>query len=240
MYEERFYRRISKPKDLLSYEVRVKETDLLCCTEGDLKPLIEERVLFYRNQIEEYIKLRPDFKESLVPVCYDSLAPAIVRDMMGASSIIGVGPMATVAGAIAEYIGKDLEGHTGECIIENGGDIYLKTEKERTVLVYANDSPYSERIGIKIKGRKKPYGICTSSATVGPSLSFGKADAVCVIGDSALFVDGLASLVGNIVKDKDDIPDAIEAGRRYEGVIAILVIKGGHLGAWGDLEIVKV
>lgn len=240
MYEERFYRNISKPRDMLCYEVKLKETDLFCCTKTDLKTRIEERVIFYRHQLETYIKYRPDFKESLIPVETDDFAPAIVREMIEASQIIGVGPMACVAGAIAEYVGRDIAASTDEYIVENGGDICLKTDRERVILVYAKDSPYSEKIGIKLKGRDTPYGVCTSSGTIGHSLSFGKADTACVIGDSSLFGDGLATYIGNIVKNKHDVPFAIEKGKTYPGVSGILIIVGDYLGVWGDLEIIKV
>ncbi len=103
MYEERFYRGFTQPNGLVCYEVKYKETDLLCCTKGNLKDFIEDRVLFYRHQLEEYIRLKPVFMHSLVPVEYDKFAPVIVREMVEASSEIGVGPMATVAGAIAEF-----------------------------------------------------------------------------------------------------------------------------------------
>jgi ApbE superfamily uncharacterized protein (UPF0280 family) len=71
-------------------------------------------------------------------------------------------------------------------------------------------------------------------------LSLGNADAVCVIADSALFADGLATCVGNIVKKKDDISIAIEKGQQFPGIVGILIILGEHLGIWGDLDIVKL
>ncbi len=240
MYEERFYRRISNPKDLLCYEVKLRETDLLCCTKTDLRLFIEGRVLFYRHQLETYIGHRPEFKESLTPLAAGSFAPEMAREMIEASARVGVGPMATVAGAFAEYVGRDVSSLTDEYIIENGGDIYLKTRSERVAMIYAKDSPYSGRIGIKLKGRDLPYGVCTSSGTVGPSLSLGKADAVCVVGDSALFADGLATRVGNVVKKRNDIAQAIEEGKEFPGVLGILIVLGDHLGLWGDMEIVKV
>jgi len=240
MYEERFYRNISKPRDMLCYEVKLQETDLFCCTKTDLRNYIEERVIFYRHQLEAYIRYRPLFKESLAPVETDIFAPGIVREMIEASQVIGVGPMACVAGAISEYVGRDIAALTDEFIIENGGDICLKTDYDRVMLVYAKDSPYSEKIGIKLKGRDKSYGVCTSSGTVGHSLSFGKADAACIVGDSSLFADGLATYVGNIVKKKDDIPFAIEKSKVYAGISGILIVLGDNLGVWGDLEIVKV
>jgi uncharacterized protein len=240
VYEERIYRRVTNPKNLLCYEVKLQETDLLCCTESDLSAFIEERVLFYRHQLSAYIKQRPEFKESLSPLKADGFAPEIAREMMEVSALIGVGPMATVAGAVAEYIGRDIATLSNEYIIENGGDICLKSVRERVALVFAKDSPYSRKIGIKLKGRDMPYGVCTSSGTVGPSLSFGKADAVCIVGNSALFADGLATYVGNIVKKKSDIATAIEKGRAFSDVVGILIVLGDHLGIWGDLEIVRV
>ncbi|MCX5808128.1 MAG: UPF0280 family protein, partial [Proteobacteria bacterium] len=131
MYEQRFYRGITKSHDLLCYEVKNKETDLLCCTKSDLKKFIEDRVFFYRHQLEEYIKCRPLFMDSLAPIEYDNFAPQIVKEMVSVSNTIGVGPMATVAGAIAEFVGRDIDPLSDEYIIENGGDIYLKTGKER-------------------------------------------------------------------------------------------------------------
>ena len=240
MYEERFYRGITRPDDLTCYEVKFKETDLFCCTRTDLKSYLEDRVFFYRHQLEEYIKSCPHFRDSLLPIEDDPFAPAIAKEMINASALLGVGPMACVAGAIAEFLGKDIALMTEEFIIENGGDIYLRTIRERTVLIHAKNSPFSEKIAIKLKGRDDPYGVCTSSGTVGPSLSLGQADAVCIVGHSALFADGLATCIGNIVRKKDDIPLAIEKVQGFGDVIGILIIVGDHLGIWGDLEIMRV
>jgi uncharacterized protein len=237
MYEERFYRSITRPLDLTCYEVKIKETDLLCCTTENMEGFIKDRVLFYRNQLEEYIRIRPLFKESLLPIEDDRFAPVMVRKMIEASRVLGIGPMATVAGAMSEFVGNDIAPLSDEYVVENGGDIALLTKRERLAMVYAKDSPFSERIAIRIKPDDEPYGVCTSSGTVGPSLSFGRADAVCVIGRSALFADGLATKVGNAIKKKEDIPRAIDEGKVFPGVIGILVVLGDHIGLWGDMEI---
>jgi uncharacterized protein len=239
-FGERFYRDISRPADLVCYEVRYKETDLFCCTGHDLADLIKDRVLAYRYQLEEYIGTNPLFHESLVPIGDDPVAPPIVREMIRASAAVGVGPMATVAGAISEYIGRDISGLTQDFIIENGGDIYLRTSVDRVIQIHAGRSPFSEHIGIRIPPSALPRGVCTSSATVGHSLSFGKADAVCILGESSLFSDGLATYLGNIVKKKDDIARAIEEGQKFSGVTAVLIILGDQLGAWGELDIVEM
>ncbi|HPU29154.1 MAG TPA: UPF0280 family protein [Syntrophorhabdaceae bacterium] len=238
MYEERFYRQVSRPHDLICYEVIHKETDILCCTKKDISQHIKERLIHYRYQLDEYIKLRPEFKDSFIPISYDKYAPPIVKKMIEASSIIGVGPLACVAGAIAEFIGNDISSLTDEFILENGGDIYLKTKKQRKILIYAKDSPFSKKIALNIKPSEKAYGICTSSGTVGHSLSFGKTDAVCVIGESSLFCDGLATYIGNIVKKRDDISNAIEKAKTFKEIKGILIIMKDHLGVWGDIQIV--
>lgn len=240
LYEERFYRRISGANDLFCYEVKYKETDLFCCTKHDLTDFIKERILFYRNQIEEYIRVNPLFRDSLKPLRYDILAPLIVRRMLECSERIGVGPMATVAGAIAEHIGEDIREFSDEFIIENGGDIYLMTKRERIVLIYAKNSPLSQRIALKIKPENHPYGICTSSGTFGHSLSFGRADAVCVVTRSATLSDGLATYLGNLVKTKDFISDAIEVAQKFEDVLGVVIIVGKYMGVWGNIELVKV
>ena len=232
----------SSPARTISFAMRfiTKRRTSFCCTSGDFRKTIEERVLYYRNQLDGYVEERTEFLESLVPIASDPFAPRIAKEMITASTAIGVGPMACVAGAVAEFVGRDVNRLTDEYIIENGGDIYLRTRKERKVVVYAKDSPYSNKIGIRIRPSEHALGVCTSSATVGPSLSLGNADAVCVVSPSALFADGLATRLGNIVKREDDIETALEDGKTFSGVVGMLIIMGKSLGAWGDIDLIEV
>ena len=109
--------------------------------------------------------------------------------MIFAAQAAGVGPMAAVAGALAEQVGQRLLKSTSEVIIENGGDIFIGARQILTVGVYAGGSPLSLKLGLRIDPAKGIRGICTSSGTVGHSLSFGKADAVCVLSDSCALAD---------------------------------------------------
>jgi uncharacterized protein len=240
MYEERTYRQMSHPEDLLCYDVICKETDLFCCTSADLRETIKNRVLFYRYQLESYVAERPEFLRSLVPVTPDPFAPKIAEEMITASAAVGVGPMACVAGGIAEFVGRDINHLSDEYIIENGGDVYLRTRKVRRTAVYAKGSPYSQRVGIALQPKDYAYGICTSSATVGPSLSLGRVDAVCVVAQSALFADGLATRLGNAVNSADDLSRALDDGQQFPGVTGILIIMGKNLGVWGDIDLIEV
>jgi len=240
MYEERTYRNLVKTDDLVKFEVIVKETDLLVRAKRDLSGETRESVLKYRHQLETYITMVPEFRTSLVPLTAAPYAPKIVQDMIRASQLAHVGPMAAVAGAMAEFVSKDLLSLSEEVIVENGGDIYLVTAKERTIGIYAGDSPLSLKVGILVQPEDSPLGICTSSGVVGPSLSFGKAEAVCILSRSATLADAAATAVGNVVKKKKDVDAGLEQGKGIEGVLGVVMILGDRMGAWGKVRLVQL
>lgn len=227
-------------EDLLSFRVVVNETDLFVHAKKPLEDITKELILKYRGYVEEYIRRYPAFVKALVPWRLNGPLPIIIREMVGAGDKTGVGPMAAVAGAIAEHVGLDLLFHTDEVIVENGGDIFLKTHSPVTVGVFAGDSPLSLRIGLRINPKENPLSVCTSSGTVGHSLSFGKADAVCVISRSCSLADAAATSIGNKVESKAHIQRAIDFGKQIEGVMGIVVIVGDAVGAWGEVEMVPL
>jgi ApbE superfamily uncharacterized protein (UPF0280 family) len=94
-------------------------------------------------------------------------------------------------------------------------------------------------VSIKVRKEEMPLGVCTSSGTVGHSLSFGCADACCVKSGSAALADAAATAIGNIVKSEKDIQNGLTTGMKIEGVLGIVIIIGGQLGAAGDIELVK-
>ena len=235
-YEERTYRSLINKDNLTSYKVKIAESDLLISSDINLTDEALESLGTYRHSLETYIKSRPDFLTSLLPLPEDDLAPPIVRDMLAKSKICGVGPMASVAGAVSEFVGYDLLNQTENLIIENGGDIFIKTKNKLITSVYAGESPLSYKVNFIVKPEKTPLGICTSSATVGPSLSFGKADAVCVISQSATMADAAASAIGNKVKSKKDIKRALDFGIKISGVTGIIIIVGNDMGAIGEVQ----
>ncbi len=236
-YRERTYRNRVSQNNLIPFHVCVRETDLFILSDNDLSELALQSIYTHRGFIESYIKVHPDFLTSLVPVDEDHLAPNIARDMMKASRDAGVGPMASVAGAIAEYVGNDLLMSSRNVIVENGGDIFLHTERDVKVGIFAGDSPLNYNVNLMLKKEKMPFGICTSSGTVGHSLSFGNADAVCVISKSSIMADAAATAIGNLVKSKKDIKMALERGIEIKGVSGILIIVGDNFGAIGEIEL---
>jgi ApbE superfamily uncharacterized protein (UPF0280 family) len=240
MYEPRFYRHWIKDDDLVSFEVAAKQTDLYIRSRRDLKDKALDSVLKHRGPLESYIGRHPLFLTTLDPYQAEAEAPAIVKEMARVSQLTGVGPMAAVAGAIAEAVGRDLLAFSPEVIVENGGDIFLKISKKRLVGIYAGQSSFTKKIALEIMPRETPLGVCTSSGTVGHSLSLGSADAVVVLSPSTALADAAATALGNIVKAADDIPEAIEKARSIEGLRGLVIIVGDKMGVWGKVRIVSL
>ncbi|UCD79388.1 MAG: UPF0280 family protein [Desulfobacterales bacterium] len=240
MYEERTYRNLVKTEKLSTFQVVVKETDLLVHAERKLVGETRELVLEQRGYIEAFINAHPDFKAALSPWRLDGPAPSIVRDMINAGTNAGVGPMAAIAGAVAEHVGLGLLRITNQVILENGGDVFIKTEMPVTVGIWAGKSPLSMQLGIRVRCEQQPVAVCTSSGTVGHSLSFGKADAVCVVADSCAVADAAATSIGNLIQSPAHINDAITAGKRIDKIGGIIIIVGNKIGIWGDLEVVPL
>jgi len=240
MHEKRTYRNLVHSKKFISFKVAVKETDLFVHASKDLKDITRELVLQERGYIEAYIKRYPEFVKTFEPWHVKGPAPIIIQDMIKAGKITGVGPMAAVAGAVAERVGSELLSYSDEVIVENGGDVFLKTNIPVKVGIFAGTSPLSLHIGLRIGSENKPLSVCTSSGTVGHSLSLGNSDAVCVVSESCTLADASATSIGNQVKSNSDIQKAIDFGKKIEGIIGLVVIMGEKIGMWGDLEIVRL
>ena len=239
MYQPRTYRNESKDGGLVSFTVAVKETDLYIRAVRDLTPEAQAAIHEVRSPLEEYIREHPLFLHSLAPVAVESGAAEIVRVMAEAARLANVGPMAAVAGAVAELVGRKLLAFSPEVIVENGGDIFLKVNSKRQIGIYAGKSTFTGKLAIEVEPGQTPLGVCTSSGTVGPSLSLGLADAAVVLAPSAALADAAATAVGNLVKSEQDIDAAIEHGKQISGITGIVVIVGGNMGAWGDIKLVK-
>jgi len=239
-YVDRIYREISTGRHYTRFSVKVSETDLYILADSDLTPLACDLVHRYRSQIEEYIRIHPEFAASLVPLGSDALAPAIVRTMLDASLKAGVGPMASVAGAIAEHVGRRLLEKSINVVVENGGDIFLNIKEDMNIGIFAGSSSLSGRIALRIRADQTPLGICTSSGTVGHSLSFGSADAVCIKSKSAALADAAATAAGNVVRGQKDVRRGLSKALSIEGVLGALIVIGDTLAVQGDMEIVKV
>lgn len=241
-FTERFYRKDHRQVDLVHFQLALAETDLDIgvCKERFSPELVEwvkEMILASRRPLEEYIQRDPGFLSALTPYTVLPDAPLIVQTMAEAGRLAGVGPMAAVAGAVSELLGKSIAKRSRDVIVENGGDIFLRTSRIRRVGIFAGNSPLSNKVAIEIRPDQTPLGICTSSGKVGHSLSFGKADAVVVLSPSVPLADAVATACGNLVQTIDDLERTIEFASEIPGVTGVLVIKDDRLAVWGSVKL---
>jgi ApbE superfamily uncharacterized protein (UPF0280 family) len=196
-----------------------------------------------RQALASYIRRDPVFATTLDPYLPAPDAPPIARRMAEAAARFGVGPMAAVAGAVAEQVGWGLLETRAEIVIENGGDIFVKTRRPLTFSLYAGEhSPFSRRLRFEVLQYPHPdesIGVCTSSGTVGHSFSRGRADAVCVVAGDAYLADAAATAYCNQLGQKEDIDRVLQEVTADErGVEGLIIAMEDRLGLWGRVQIV--
>lgn len=223
-----------------SYPVKVKESDLYISTRGDFSAQAEAILRRSRERLEEYIASDKKFSNSLTPVKPSKKMPPVARAMAAASEKSGVGPMAAVAGAIAAEVGRGLLKLTGEVIVENGGDIYIKLDRTARAAVFAGESPLNMKIAVEIDSSGREIALCSSSGTVGHSLSGGNADAALCLSEDAALADAAATALANRVVNKDDIEKALNFCKRIKGIDGCLVICKDMFGAAGKIKLCRI
>lgn len=244
MIEKRTYRNLLKGSRFQSLTVGYKDTDLWIGVnpESYSESMIDfavQKIKLYRKQLEELIVEMPLFASSFVPISLPDNAIKLAKEMNQASRKANTGPMAAVAGVIAEQIGKDIaqQFQTREIIVENGGDIYVEIQRPLVLSVFAGNSPLSEKVGIEIPPNDSPLGICTSAGTVGPSKSFGKADAVMVACKNTALADALATAIGNKIISGNDIENELLICNKIKEIISLIIICDGKIGIRGKYEL---
>lgn len=242
-YKDRTYREHFKTGRWTCFTLKHKETDVwIGVDKNSYQPEMPEYcktlICDLRISMEEYIRKDPHYLTALVPYDAKESAPDILKQMSAVSHRTGIGPMSAVAGAVALYIIEALKKkyNIQEGIVENGGDIYADIKEDMDISVFAGASPLSEKVGLHINAKQAPLGICTSSGTVGPSLSFGKADAVMIICKDVLLADGYATKFANFVRKPEDINPVLEKIGKIEEILSAMIIKGDKMGVIGKFE----
>ena len=237
IYQDRFYRNFSNTSRWKNFRVKVETTDLYIKASDDFSSYAKGIVQTLRNEIKTHIKRQKVFATALEPVYRYKNIPLVIKKMYRASEASGVGPMAGVAGAVAESVGEALLDKSSEVIVENGGDIYIKIQEPAVVSIFAGKSLLSEKIGLKIYPDDTPAGVCTSSGTVGHSLSFGKADAATVISNDVSLADAVATGAANRVSSSNDFDAAIEYAMSVKSVSGIILVFKDKIAAKGNIEL---
>ncbi|MDW7711378.1 MAG: UPF0280 family protein [Deferrisomatales bacterium] len=239
---ERTYRsfaRTAGPRT--AFRVRVETTDLYLRADRDLSPEALEAARRARREVEAHIADRPAFATALTPLSEPGgVLPPVIASMYAAGQAAGVGPMAAVAGALAGAVGRELRRWSLEVLVENGGDVFLDLADETIVGLFAGGSPFSGRIGLRVAPGSAPLGVCTSSGTVGPSLSYGRADAATAVAADPALADAVATAVANRVREPGNLAAAVEWALTVPGVRGAFAVLGDRLAAVGEVELVAL
>ncbi len=237
---------------IIRERIRIDETDLVLKTDL-LKHELPKFIITQRLKLKNYINVHPEFLTSFEPVrvgegiesrywkesiIYEP--PLIVKLMARAGRKGDVGPMAAVAGTISQIcMGFMVENGANYVIVDNGGDLALKTDKDVIVGLYAGESSLSGQLGFKISKGKTPMGICTSSGTVGHSISFGRSDSVTVFADESSIADALATSIANFAlgeTDHDAVQNSIERAEDFKKLMkGVIVVVGENAGTLGKI-----
>ena len=222
--------------DAVRRQFHFKETHAVVIAAERYMALAEQTLAAVRSDVEDYIAGQPLFAAALEPLLIDMQAPEVVRRMAAASALAGVGPMAAVAGAIAQITVEALvEAGARHVVVDNGGDVVLRIDRQVTVGIFTGPAQVRD-IALRFEPRPEIFSVCTSSGTVGHSLSFGRADAAVVIAGNGCLADATATALGNRVKETNE--KAIGRAIREtlsDGVEGLLVVAGECLGMGGKL-----
>ncbi len=236
--KERIYRDFTDNNRWISYRVMVDTSDLYIRSDNNQSKRAEEALNKARSVILEHVADSERFLTAMEPIGDPGVRASIVEKMYRASATAGVGPMAAVAGVIAEYVGEALTPGSEEIIVENGGDIWLRVRKPVNISLYPGNVFFSGNLVMKIPEALTPCGICTSSGKLGHSFSYGRADGATVIAGDAALADALATGACNMVKTEDDIPDALDYAMD-RGALGAAIVIGPSAGFRGAVELTQ-
>ena len=239
-YRERSYRSRFSNDERRWFCVKFLESDLwIGVDRGSYRASMEAdtyaMLVDLRRQMDAYLLMDPQYKTALTPYDAGLEAPNILKEMSRVSHKTGIGPMSAVAGAVAKKVAEFLG--TQEVIVENGGDIYAQAASDMDISVFAGQSPLSEKIGLHIPAADFPLGICTSSGTVGPSLSLGRADAVMIVCKDVLLADSYATAMANRIKTVNDLQSVIDRISDIPEILGAIAVKDDRMAISGRFEL---
>lgn len=239
-YKERTYRSRFSDDERRWFCVKFLESDLwIGVDSGSYRASMEAdtyaMLVELRRSMDAYLLMDPAYKAALTPYDAGLEAPNSLKEMSRVSHKTGIGPMSAVAGAVAKHVAEFLG--TKEVIVENGGDIYAQACSDMDISVFAGQSPLSEKIGLHIPAADFPLGICTSSGTVGPSLSLGRADAVMIVCKDVMLADSYATAMANRIKTVNDLQPVIDRISDIPEILGAIAVKDDRMAITGQFEL---
>jgi ApbE superfamily uncharacterized protein (UPF0280 family) len=227
-------------------ELHIRETHLKIIADTFDLEGVKQFVIRQRTLLEDFIKTDPFFQTTYEVYPSPERAPEIVKLLCGASVLSGIGPMSAVAGTFSYLTARYIleEQSASWVVVENGGDIAIKINEPYTLGIYAGEESPVKDMGFKLEPRDNIFGICTSSGTVGPSVSLGVSDAATVISDDVPLADSCATLLGNQVQTRspsqEDMDGYFDCIKNIENLDGALIVVEDKIALYGKLpEIIR-
>lgn len=210
----------------------------ICCDEFEAATA---EIVRQRRILEEYIERHPDFGNAFEPIELLGDAPKIAQRMVRAAAPVGVGPMAAVAGAMAQCAAEAaLEAGSSEAIVENGGDIYLRAAESVIIRLHTGTDRLGDRLAFSLEADDTPISICSSSGKMGHSTSLGDCDLATVVAKDAALADAAATQAANLVKRVGEVDETLDRIAAIEGIDGVVIVKDDRIGLAGRLpQLVK-
>ena len=218
----------------MRFGLSYRESILTVVCDDGLRDAAFDAMMEARYSVESKISEDPFFGITYDPYPASPGDDELVRRMCDASAVAGVGPMAGVAGAVAVHIAERLvEMGSSYAVVENGGDIAFYSPEPRLVGIFA-DHPVFRDLAFSVSS-DRIVGICSSSRTVGPSVSFGTSSISTVFSDDVILADCCATALGNLVRDEASIQGAVEDIGSRAGVRGCMACCGDKVAMFGDI-----
>jgi ApbE superfamily uncharacterized protein (UPF0280 family) len=233
------YRSKVRSRNRYNWRILYKYSDILVSSDKNVGDRLKKLVKEIYSILESHIKENPSFQKSLSPLESKPRYHPVIQKMCIKSAVFNVGPMATVAGAVCDFLAGGLD-KCGRClIIENGGDVFIKSDRDVNLGVYLKDKHFADKLYLRVRKDYMPCGLCSSSGSFGHSLSMGKSDLVTVLAESTISADGAATSVANSINSSEDISKTINSYKTIKDIRGILIVKDDKLGIWGNIELIK-
>ena len=222
-------------------KLEIDETAVTIAAEAGYISRALDAILRTREDVQRQISTDPFFLTTFEPYDCDCVTSDTIQRMCDASRAVGVGPMATVAGTIAQ---AGLEAMVAAGCkhgwIDNGGDVALLIDRPVTIEIFCE--PRAHRaFALRIDPLGEVLGVCASSGRVGHSISLGESDVAVAVADSAVLADAMATALGNNVRSDTSLDRCFNPFKHVKGFGGGLVMLDGDVGMWGNIpRIVEV
>lgn len=205
----------------------------ICCEAFDA---VTEEMVRQRRTLEDYIRRHPVFGASFEPVELLPDAPEVAQRMARAAKSVGVGPMAAVAGAMAELaVQAGLRAGAPEAIVDNGGDVFVRAIWPVVIALHTGTPKLADRLAFSLRPEDTPISICSSSGRMGHSTSLGRCDLATVVARDGALADAAATQAANLVRTTDDVDAALERIMAIDGIDGLVIVKDDRIGLAGHL-----